>query len=81
MLHGEHECKDVLTVMEHSRVLLNKCGQLEEPLVIESFTDEINITLSVKSQFMSKRGLMAYFTGKDLVWINLSLHSFVLLLN
>ena len=63
MLHGEHECKDVLTVTEHSRLLLNKCGQVEEPLVIESSTDEINITLSVKSHFIPKRGLLAYFTG------------------
>ncbi|XP_046646949.1 uncharacterized protein LOC124336997 isoform X2 [Daphnia pulicaria] len=63
VLHGEHECKDVLTVTEHSRLLLNKCGQVEEPLVIESSSDEINITLSVKSHFIPKRGLMAYFTA------------------
>nr|CAH0110972.1 unnamed protein product [Daphnia galeata] len=63
VLHGEHECKDVLTVTEHSRLLLNKCGQVEEPLVIESSTDEINITLSVKSHFIPKRGLLAYFTA------------------
>lgn len=64
VLHDEKECKDVVTVTEHSRLLLNKCGQVEEPLVIESFSDEINITLSVKSQFIPKRGLMAYFTGQ-----------------
>ena len=64
VLHGEHECKDVVTVTEHSRLLLNKCGQVEEPLVIESSTDELNLTLSVKSQFIPKRGLMAYFTGE-----------------
>lgn len=64
VLHGEQECKDVVTVTEHSRLLLNKCGQVEEPLVIESSSDEMNITLSVKSQFIPKRGLMAYFTGE-----------------
>lgn len=63
VVQGEHECQDVLTVMEHSRLLLNKCGDVEEPLVIEASADEINITLSVKSKFQSKRGLMAYFTG------------------
>lgn len=67
VLHGEQECKDVVTVTEHSRLLLNKCGQVEEPLVIESSSDEINITLSVKSQFIPKRGLMAYFTGRLLL--------------
>ncbi|KZS11422.1 Uncharacterized protein APZ42_024208 [Daphnia magna] len=63
VVQGEHECQDVLTVMEHSRLLLNKCGDVEEPLVIEASADEINITLSVKSKFQSKRGLMAYFTA------------------
>ncbi|KAI9557883.1 hypothetical protein GHT06_014635 [Daphnia sinensis] len=63
VVQGEHECQDVLTVMEHSRLLLNKCGDVEEPLVIETSADEVNITLSVKSKFQSKRGLMAYFTA------------------
>lgn len=64
VLHGERECKDVLTVKEGSRLLLNKCGEVEEPLVVESSGDELNLTLSVKSSFIPKRGLLAFFTGK-----------------
>ena len=46
-------------------MLLNKCGDVEEPLVIESSGDELNLTLSVRSQekIVSKRGLFAFFTG------------------
>lgn len=63
MLHGERECKDVVTVTENSRMLLNKCGEIEEPLVIESAGDELNLTIQINSQFIPKRGLMAYFTA------------------
>lgn len=46
-------------------MLLNKCGDVEEPLVIESSGDELNLTLFVRSQekAVSKRGLFAFFTG------------------
>ena len=63
VLHGERECKDVLTVTQDKRLLLNKCGEVEEPLVVESSGDELNLTLSVKSTFIPKRGLLAFFTG------------------
>ena len=63
VLHGERECKDVVIVTENSRLLLNKCGEIEEPLVIESSGDELNVTLQLKSQFIPKRGLLAYFTA------------------
>lgn len=63
VLHGERECKDVLTVTQDKRLLLNKCGEVEEPLVVESSGDELNLTLSVKSAFIPKRGLLAFFTA------------------
>ena len=57
--------KDVVTVRENARQLLNKCGDVEEPLVIESSGDELNLTLSVRSaeKAVSKRGIFAFFTG------------------
>jgi len=63
VLHGEAACKDYLSVTEGSRLLMNKCGEIEEPIVIESSDNELNITLSVKSEFYAKRGLLAHFTG------------------
>ena len=63
VLHGEAACKDVLTVTEGNRLLLNKCGEIEEPLTIESSENQLNLTFSVKSEFYAKRGLLAHFTG------------------
>jgi len=63
VLHGEAACKDYLSVTEGSRLLMNKCGEIEEPIVIESSDNELNITLSVKSEFYAKRGLLAHFTA------------------
>jgi len=63
VLHGEAACKDYLSVTEGSRLLMNKCGEIEEPIVIESSDNELNVTLSVKSEFYSKRGLLAHFTA------------------
>jgi len=63
VLHGEAACKDFLSVTEGSRLLMNKCGEIEEPIVIESSDNELNVTLSVKSEFYGKRGLLAHFTA------------------
>jgi len=63
VLHGEPACKDFLTVTEGSRLLMNKCGEIQEPLLIESSDNELNLTLSVKSEFYAKRGVFAHFTA------------------
>jgi hypothetical protein len=63
VLPGESACKDVLTVTENSRLLLYKCGDIEEPITVDSFENELNISLSVKSTFQAKRGLLAYLSG------------------
>merc|ERR1712071_172121 len=43
--------------------LMNKCGEIQEPLLIESSDNELNLTLSVKSEFYAKRGVFAHFTA------------------
>ena len=63
VLPGETACKDVLTVTENSRLLLNKCGDVEEPITVDSFENELNISLSVTSTFQAKRGLLAFLSG------------------
>ena len=70
VLHGEAACKDFLSVTEGSRLLMNKCGEIEEPIVIESSDNELNVTLSVKSEFYGKRGLLAHFTGMIIYFIS-----------
>ena len=63
VLPGETACKDVLTVTENSRLLLNKCGDIEDPITVDSFENELNISLSVTSTFQAKRGLLAFLSG------------------
>ncbi|XP_066985289.1 uncharacterized protein [Macrobrachium rosenbergii] len=57
----EESCKDSLTVFEGSKQLLNRCGEINQPLTIVSEGSSLNITLNASTKLFPKRGYLAHF--------------------